>query len=100
MSCCAWVIWANRSRRLSGTAGRYGVRLDYSYDGEKPIGTAAALRQALPSLGPSFLTLYGDSYLEIDYRAICERIRAERRNRRLMTVIRHGERHRPAQCLL
>jgi NDP-sugar pyrophosphorylase family protein len=72
-----------------GDGRDYGVQLEYAYDGAKPIGTAAALRQALPRLGPSFLTLYGDSYLEIDYRAVCEAFVREEKPA-LMTVIRHG----------
>lgn len=72
-----------------GDGRGHGVRLEYAYDGEKPIGTAAALRQALPRLGPFFLTLYGDSYLKIDYRAICEAFAREEKAA-LMTVIREG----------
>ena len=64
-----------------------GVRLEYSYDGARPIGTAAALRQALPRLGTYFLTLYGDSYLEIDYGAVCAAFVPEEKPA-LMTVIR------------
>ena len=54
-----------------GDGRAHGIRLDYSYDGENLAGTAGALHLALPQLGPSFLTLYGDSYLEIDYRPVC-----------------------------
>ncbi|MCE0498029.1 MAG: NTP transferase domain-containing protein [Methylacidiphilales bacterium] len=54
-----------------GDGRDHGIHLDYSYDGENLAGTAGALRLALPKLGPSFLTLYGDSYLEIDYRPVC-----------------------------
>lgn len=50
-----------------GDGRDHGVKLEYSHDGGQPIGTAAALRQALPKLGDVFLVLYGDSYLEIDY---------------------------------
>jgi NDP-sugar pyrophosphorylase family protein len=72
-----------------GDGGASGLRLEYAYDGAKPIGTAAALRQALPRLGSFFLTLYGDSYLEIDYRAVCEAFVREEKTA-LMTVIREG----------
>jgi len=49
----------------SGTA--YGVDVAYSYDGGALLGTAGALRKALPMLGEAFLVLYGDSYLRCDY---------------------------------
>lgn len=47
-----------------------GLQVDYSFDGEDLLGTAGAIRNALPKLGPSFLVMYGDSYLPCDYRAI------------------------------
>jgi NDP-sugar pyrophosphorylase family protein len=55
-----------------GDGREHGVKLEYSHDGGRPIGTAAALRQALPKLGGVFLVLYGDSYLEIDYRLVAD----------------------------
>ena len=53
-----------------GNGRDHGVNLKYSHDGDRPIGTAAALRQALPKLGDVFIVLYGDSYLDIDYRPV------------------------------
>jgi NDP-sugar pyrophosphorylase family protein len=53
-----------------GDGSRFGVRIDYSFDGPKLLGTGGALIRALPLLGGSFYTLYGDSYLPIDYRAV------------------------------
>jgi NDP-sugar pyrophosphorylase family protein len=53
-----------------GDGRDHGVKLEYSHDGDRPVGTASALRQALPKLGEVFLVLYGDSYLEIDYRPV------------------------------
>jgi NDP-sugar pyrophosphorylase family protein len=47
---------------------RFGIAIDYSYDGPSPIGTLAAIRQALPLLGATFMVLYGDTYLRLDYR--------------------------------
>ncbi len=45
-------------------------RIDYSFDGPKLLGTGGALIQALPLHGDAFYTLYGDSYLPIDYQAV------------------------------
>jgi NDP-sugar pyrophosphorylase family protein len=50
-------------------AERFGIEIRYSYDGDEPLGTLGAVRQALPQLGERFLVLYGDTYLRIDYRA-------------------------------
>ncbi len=46
---------------------RFGIRIAYSHDGARQLGTLGAIRSALPALGPRFLVLYGDTYLRIDY---------------------------------
>ncbi|MCC6346057.1 MAG: nucleotidyltransferase family protein, partial [Nitrospirales bacterium] len=56
-----------------GTGGKWGVRLSYSEE-ESPLGTGGALRKAAtlldaPGAGP-VLVLNGDSFLEIDLRAM------------------------------
>lgn len=48
---------------------RYGLRVRYSHEGEKLLGTAGALRAALDMLASTFLVTYGDSYLPFDYAA-------------------------------
>jgi NDP-sugar pyrophosphorylase family protein len=50
----------------------FGVKLDYSFDGPKLLGTGGAIKRALPMLGDEFFVLYGDSYLPIEYRPIAE----------------------------
>lgn len=57
---------------LYGDGAKWGVQIEYSFDGPKLLGTGGALIQALPRLGESFYVLYGDSYLPIDYRAVGE----------------------------
>jgi NDP-sugar pyrophosphorylase family protein len=49
-----------------------GVQLEYSFDGEKLLGTGGAIQRALPQLGREFFVLYGDSYLPVDYRPIAD----------------------------
>jgi NDP-sugar pyrophosphorylase family protein len=49
-----------------------GLQLDYSFDGGKLLGTGGALKRALPKLGAEFFTLYGDSYLPIEYAPVAE----------------------------
>jgi len=50
-----------------GDGARYGLRVRYSSEGPDLLGTAGALRVALPLLEPAFLVTYGDSYLPFDY---------------------------------
>lgn len=49
---------------------KWGVHVEYSFDGPKLLGTGGALIRALPKLGDAFYVLYGDSYLPTDYRAV------------------------------
>jgi NDP-sugar pyrophosphorylase family protein len=53
-----------------GNGAELGLAIDYAFDGPVLLGTAGAIRQALPMLSERFFVLYGDSYLPCDYRAI------------------------------
>lgn len=59
-------------QRDFGDGAAYGIRLDYSFDGPRLLGTGGALRRALPLLGEEFFVLYGDSYLPLDYAPIAD----------------------------
>jgi NDP-sugar pyrophosphorylase family protein len=66
----------------------YGIKLDYSFDGEKLLGTGGAIKRALPKLGEEFFILYGDSYLPIPYAPVAECFRRSGKLG-LMTVYRN-----------
>lgn len=68
--------------------GKFGVRVEYSYDGATLLGTAGAVKNALPKLGESFFVMYGDSYLPCDYAAIAREF-SRRGKLGLMTVFRN-----------
>lgn len=70
----------------------YGVRLDYSFDGPKLLGTGGALRQALPLLGDRFFVMYGDSYLATPFTPIADSF-LESGKSGLMTVYRNEGRY-------
>jgi NDP-sugar pyrophosphorylase family protein len=57
---------------LYGDGSSQGVQIEYSFDGDKLLGTGGALIRALPRLGDAFYVLYGDSYLPVDYGAVGE----------------------------
>lgn len=50
----------------------FGLTVDFSFDGDKLLGTAGAIKKALPLLGNSFAVMYGDSYLTEDFRPIAD----------------------------
>jgi NDP-sugar pyrophosphorylase family protein len=49
-----------------GDGHKFGLTIEYSRE-EKPLGTAGALRNAEKLLDDVFSTLYGDSYLFLDF---------------------------------
>ncbi len=76
-------------REALGNGRRYGMTIDYSFDGPTLQGTGGALRKALPLLGDAFLVTYGDTYLECDYTAV-ERVFLESGKGGLMAVFRNA----------
>ena len=70
----------------------YGIKLDYSLDGEKLLGTGGALKRALPKLGDEFFVLYGDSYLPIAWEPVADSFHRSGK-RGLMTVYRNENRY-------
>ncbi|MCS7337034.1 MAG: nucleotidyltransferase family protein [Verrucomicrobiae bacterium] len=79
-------------RREFGDGSAYGVRISYSFDGPRLLGTGGAIKRALPLLGPEFFVLYGDSYLPIPFAPVVEFFR---RSGKLacMTVYRNEDRY-------
>jgi len=57
-------------RDLVGDGSQFGLNIQYSFEGDHPLGTAGAIRFALPLLSGPFFVLYGDSYLPCDYAGI------------------------------
>ena len=59
-------------QEVVGTGARWGVHVEYSFDGPTLQGTAGALRGAKRYLGDLFWVLYGDGYLDFDYRGVAD----------------------------
>ncbi|MCU0246707.1 MAG: nucleotidyltransferase family protein [Bryobacter sp.] len=87
--CCGYL--GEMVREYAGDGSRFGVELAYSFDGDKPLGTAGALRKALPLLAERFFTVYGDSYLPTDY-ATVQRFFERSGKQALMTVFANSGR--------
>jgi len=77
---------------LYGDGAKWGVSIEYSFDGPKLLGTGGALIRALPKLGEAFYVLYGDSYLPIDYLSVGQAFIASGKLG-LMTVFENAERY-------
>jgi NDP-sugar pyrophosphorylase family protein len=74
-----------------GDGSAMDMRVEYSYDGDRLLGTGGALRRAAPLLGELFWVMYGDSYLDIDYHAVLDTF-ARSDALGLMTVLHNGDR--------
>ncbi len=79
------------TREYVGDGARFGLQVDFSFDGLRLLGTAGALKRALPLLAESFFVVYGDTYLPCDYGAV-QRAFGASRKLALMTVFRNEDR--------
>ena len=75
-------------RDYAGDGSRFGLKVEYCFDGPVLLGTAGALKRAVPLLGDEFFVLYGDSYLPCDYSSIARGFQASGKEA-LMTVYRN-----------
>jgi NDP-sugar pyrophosphorylase family protein len=74
-----------------GDGGRWGVSIEYVFDGPVLLGTGGALRRAGSVIGPVFFVMYGDSYLDCDLPAIEHSFHVSGQPA-LMTVFRNDDR--------
>jgi NDP-sugar pyrophosphorylase family protein len=71
-----------------GSGSDLGLDVRYAFDGPTLRGTAGAVRGALDLLGDTFMVLYGDTYLRVDYSEV-QRVFEESNRLALMTVLRN-----------
>ena len=77
---------------FAGNGARWGLHIDWSFDGDQLLGTGGALMRALPLLGEEFIVTYGDSYLDEPFAPIVEAFHASGQPG-LMTVFRNEGRY-------
>lgn len=59
-------------REYAGDGSRYGLKIDYSFDGETLLGTGGTIKNAFPLLDDKFFVMYGDSYLTADFQKVSD----------------------------
>ena len=74
-----------------GNGEKFGLEVSYSFDGPTLLGTGGSIKKALPMLGNTFFVLYGDSYLDINYKDVNKVYRKAGKSG-LMTVIKNDDR--------
>lgn len=71
-----------------GDGSKFGLRIRYSYDGDRLLGTGGALKQAEPLLEGYFFLIYGDSYLAISFAEALQKLQSANKSG-LMVVYRN-----------
>lgn len=79
---------AQQIQEFVGDGSRFGLKVSYCEDGGTLLGTGGAIRKALPYLGPEFMVMYGDSWLDSNFAPIVDAYRASGKPA-LMTVFRN-----------
>ena len=87
---CVGYLW-EQIQAYVGDGSQFGLSVEYKVDGPRLLGTGGALRKALDRLGPEFLVMYGDSWLDTAYAPIVEAFRTSGKPA-LMTVFRNDGR--------
>ena len=67
---------------------QFDLKIEYSFDGDRLLGTGGAIKKALKLLGKCFFVQYGDSYLPCNYEEVGAAFR-DSRKMGLMTVFRN-----------
>lgn len=75
-------------REKVGSGKPWGIDIQYSFDGDKLLGTGGALRKALSVLGDEFFVFYGDSFLPIDFLPVQKAFQASKKQA-LMTFLKN-----------
>jgi len=78
-------------RAVVGDGRKFGIVVEYSFDGAELLGTGGAVLQALPLLGEDFFVLHGDSYLLCSFAQVQTAYQRAGRPA-LMTVLRNDNR--------
>ena len=73
-----------------GDGRKFGLNVKYSYDGEKLLGTAGAIKKALHLLPDVFFVMYGDSYLPLNFKEVSDFFENYKRDA-LMTIFKNSD---------
>ncbi len=88
----------NQIESWFGNGRRFGVHIRYSHE-DRLLGTAGALRNAEALLDPVFFTLYGDSYLFLDFRAALAYFEPQNKLA-LMSVYKNYDKYDKSNCVI
>jgi len=61
---------SEKIQKYFGSGEKFGANIRYSYDEDKPLGPIGALKKAESLLDDVFFTMYGDSYVSVDFNKV------------------------------
>ena len=79
----------NQIKDYVGDGSRYNLKVLYSDDGDKLLGTGGSIKKASQILGENFFILYGDSFLPINF-SLVEKAYFQQKKPALMTVFKNN----------
>ena len=79
----------NQIKDYVGDGSKYNLKVSYSDDGDKLLGTGGSLKKASRILGENFFILYGDSFLPINF-SLVEKAYFYQKKPALMTVFKNN----------
>ncbi len=80
----------NQIKNYVGDGSKYNLKVSYSDDGDKLLGTGGSLKKASRILGENFFILYGDSFLPINF-SLVEKSYFRQKKPALMTVFKNND---------
>ncbi|MEW6221778.1 MAG: sugar phosphate nucleotidyltransferase [Candidatus Hadarchaeota archaeon] len=69
----------SKIKKHFGNGEKFGLKISYSEEGNKLLGTAGALKKAERLLEDEFFVTYGDAYLMLDYRGVMQRFKKSKK---------------------
>jgi NDP-sugar pyrophosphorylase family protein len=82
-----------------GDGRKFGMNITYSYEGEQLLGTAGALKKAERLLENPFFTMYGDSYLSLDFADAMSYFKSQNKLA-LMSVYKNYDRYERSNTMI
>jgi NDP-sugar pyrophosphorylase family protein len=82
-----------------GDGRKFGMNITYSYESQQLLGTAGALKKAEKLLEDPFFTMYGDSYLSLNFADALSYFRSQNKLA-LMSVYKNYDRYERSNTVI
>jgi NDP-sugar pyrophosphorylase family protein len=84
---CAGYL-SSHIKKFVGSGKRFNLNIKYSIEKKELLGTAGAIRKALPLLNDNFFIIYGDTYLPIKFKNL-QQIYIKKKANALITIYKN-----------